>query len=71
MAERVGTIERVSLDPRGPFDEYYVGSDATASMVVDVTGEKGKVEIHVNLRKTKEVWEITGATVQGLPIPLK
>jgi hypothetical protein len=71
IAERVGMIERVSLDPRGPLDEYYVGSNVTASMVVDVAGEKGKTEIRVDLRKMSGVWEITGATVEGLPISLK
>ena len=70
MQAEVGTVEKVSIDPIGGYSDKFAGSDHFVHMVVDVKGTKGQATVHIFATKTKGIWLIRQASINGRPINL-
>ena len=67
---RLGTVQRITLDPVNGYRERFVNADKSAYMTVDVVGVKGRAAIKVSAKKTNGNWKILDASIDGQSVKL-
>ncbi len=70
LAKEVGRVEKVRVPLMGSYSERWSGSDARASMTLEVIGARRTIEIELEVRKKDGVWTVEKAIVEGKLVSL-